>query len=173
MSVYRPLVIIGPSGSGKSTLAHHLVDTEGFVLAKTYTTRQRRDAENDDDHIFVDKETFITMKKDNQFLGTLSTFGADYGLPFLDTTIKNIVLLRAPAVKQFLAQYKNSYVVHVTAPLDTLVERLKKRNSLDRIDEKFLLAEIEAGNTLADITIMSTVSIFKCAALVMKEYRHV
>ena len=165
---HKTLVIIGPSGAGKSTLAHYLARHHGFSITKTFTTRTQRGI-HDDDHEFIDQATFIRMKDTGKFLGTLSIFGADYGLPFLDTTKRNIVLLRAPAVKEFLSHHADSFVVQVSAPMAVLVERLKNRNSYDRIDEVFLTKEIEAGNSLANLTVDSTVPIVDCAASIMKE----
>lgn len=150
-----PLVIIGPSGAGKSSIVKVLCEKYGYTLIKTVTTRPQRDA-YDTDHEFISPETFKKMLNNNEFFGILEVFGAQYGLPRFNLGEKNVLLLRAPAIPEFLTRFPNALIVEIDAPLATLQERLLKRNTTDRFEPEMLTKEIAAGRTLARTTFDSS-----------------
>lgn len=58
----KPLILlIGKSGSGKSTIAKHLADTYGLRILESYTTRPRREP-NEDGHTFVTKDEYDALQ---------------------------------------------------------------------------------------------------------------
>jgi guanylate kinase len=142
------IVLIGPSGAGKSTIAELLCNEYGFELVKTVTTRPQRDA-SDIDQTFVDNETFQAMLESKTFFGTLEAFGYSYGLPKFNPKNQTVLLLRAPAVKEFLTGFPNAHIIELDAPLSVLEERLLARGSAERFDTESLTKEIAFGRTLA------------------------
>ncbi len=146
-----PLVIIGPSGSGKSSIVKVLCDQYGYTLIRTVTTRQKRDA-FDTDHEFVSIDTFATMKQTGAFFGILEVFGAQYGLPKFNPANKSVLLLRAPALPEFLTRFPNAFIVEIDAPLPVLEQRLAARNTQDRFDPAMLTKEMALGSSFAQAT---------------------
>ena len=79
------IVLLGASGSGKSTLEHELATHHGFEKIISYTTRQKRDGEeNGKDYYFTNNDTFNDMinqelfaeydeYSQNRFYGTLKS----------------------------------------------------------------------------------------------------
>lgn|GEM_PF-5915400 len=108
------VVIIGPSGAGKSSVAKVLQDTYGFHLEKTVTTRPQRDV-FDTDQQFVDAKTFQKMLEAKAFFGTLEAFGFSYGLPRFNPDNSTVLLLRAPAVQEFLTKFPQARIIEIDA----------------------------------------------------------
>lgn len=149
------VVIIGPSGAGKSSVVKELCTTYGFHLVQTVTTRPQRDA-HDTDHVFVNEETFLHMLHSDSFFGTLDIFDHLYGLPKFDPLQPTVLLLRAPAIKEFLTKFPTAYIVQLEAPLRILEERLVGRGSTDRINTEELEKETAWGRLLANKVVDSS-----------------
>ncbi|MBV68428.1 MAG: guanylate kinase [Pelagibacterales bacterium] len=83
------LVISSPSGAGKTTLARKLLEQDDNIkLSVSVTTRKPRNSEeNNKDYIFVNKEIFQEMVKNNDFLEFAKVFGNNYGT--LRTPVEN------------------------------------------------------------------------------------
>lgn len=160
----RVVVLIGPSGAGKSTIAQLLCDEHGFELVKTVTTRPQRDA-FDVDQTFVGNETFQTMLESKAFFGTLEAFGYYYGLPRFNPKNPTVLLLRAPAVKEFLTGFPGAHIIELDAPLPVLEERLIARGSAERFDTEALTKEIAAGRSLAGRTFDTFIDTPKAIAM--------
>jgi len=150
----KPVVLIGPSGAGKSTIARDLVKTYGFTLVRTVTTRPPRDLD-DDMHEFVSDEEFARRRTHDEFIGLLDAFGAHYGLPNFTDVEKPLLLLRAPAIEQFMVGFPETVVVEIEAPVDMLVERLIARGDIDRANPELLEREMAFGRVLATLTLTS------------------
>lgn len=58
----KVLLITGESGVGKTTFAKYLKENYGYNIVHSYTTRPKRD-ENDNDHIFISHNTAKEMMK--------------------------------------------------------------------------------------------------------------
>ncbi|HOJ43074.1 MAG TPA: guanylate kinase [Syntrophorhabdaceae bacterium] len=76
-------VISGPSGAGKSTLIEKfLTQDKKSTFSVSYTTREKRDKEMDGrDYHFVDKNTFLEMVKNDEFLEWETVHENLYGTP--------------------------------------------------------------------------------------------
>jgi len=77
------LVVSSPSGAGKSTLARRLLQTDHQIsMSVSVTTRPKRANEVEGkDYIFVSRERFEKMVRENAFLEHASVFGNRYGTP--------------------------------------------------------------------------------------------
>jgi guanylate kinase len=74
-------VISAPSGTGKSSLARRLLEeVPGIAFSVSYTTRPRRDGEEDGrEYHFVDDASFDRMIADGAFLEWAPVFSRRYG----------------------------------------------------------------------------------------------
>lgn len=64
------LLLLGDSGCGKSTVAKYLLNNyDNYYIIKSYTTRKKRD-DQDNDHIFTDKETLLTMMFQKEYIAS-------------------------------------------------------------------------------------------------------
>ena len=77
------LVVSSPSGAGKSTLAKRLLQTDPQIsMSVSVTTRPKRANEVEGkDYIFVSREHFEEMVRENAFLEHATVFGNRYGTP--------------------------------------------------------------------------------------------
>lgn len=74
------IVITGPSASGKTATCLYLQAHYGIRKVVTHTTRGLRVGERDGvDYHFVDKETFLKMKAEGDFIETVCYNGNYYG----------------------------------------------------------------------------------------------
>ena len=77
----RLFVIAAPSGAGKTTLVHAVVAKHPELrFSISYTTRpQRRNEAHDVDYMFVDKETFESLREQGEMLESATVFDNLYG----------------------------------------------------------------------------------------------
>ena len=77
------LVVSSPSGAGKSTLARRLLQNDPLIsMSVSVTTRAPRANEVEGrDYIFVSRERFEEMVRENAFLEHAMVFGNRYGTP--------------------------------------------------------------------------------------------
>lgn len=80
-------VISAPSGAGKTSMVKALLEqTEAIDVSVSHTTRAKREGEQDGiDYHFIDKERFISMVEQGEFLEHAQVFDNYYG-----TAISNI-----------------------------------------------------------------------------------
>ena len=80
-----PLLVVlsGPSGVGKDAVLAELKKLpQPWHFAVTATTRPPRPGEQDGiDYIFLDTDTFLTMRERDQFLECAQVYGHWYGVP--------------------------------------------------------------------------------------------
>lgn len=76
-------IVMAPSGAGKTSLVKALVESEGsqnLCVSVSHTTREIRPGETDGlNYHFVDKETFITMLRQGEFIESAEVYGHHYG----------------------------------------------------------------------------------------------
>ena len=74
------IILSSPSGAGKTTLTKKISAKDNFTVSISHTTRPPRTNEiNGKDYIFVDKEDFNQLIKNNQFLEHAEVFKNFYG----------------------------------------------------------------------------------------------
>ena len=77
------IIISGPSGVGKSTITQELLSSiKNLDFSVSYTTRDKRTMENDQEHYkFISKDQFEEMVDENLFLEYEQVHGNLYGTP--------------------------------------------------------------------------------------------
>ena len=77
------IIISSPSGAGKSTLCKMIVQNDPLIrLSISATTRKKRPQEIAGQHYhFVNREKFLQMKNNQQFLESAEVFDNFYGTP--------------------------------------------------------------------------------------------
>ncbi|MFH1215275.1 MAG: guanylate kinase [Pseudomonadota bacterium] len=75
------IIISAPSGTGKTTILKKLFsDLQGVTFSVSHTTRAPRQGErNGEDYHFVDTDTFIAMRSNNEFLEWAEVHANYYG----------------------------------------------------------------------------------------------
>ena len=131
-------VISGPSGVGKGTVARELKKENSDInYSVSVTTRKPRPAEMDGkDYLFVSKQVFCEMMKNNEFMESAKVHNNYYGTPRkqVEKSLKqgkNIILeIDIQGAKQIKGQYPESVLIFLTPPsIEELKHRLQKRNS--------------------------------------------
>ena len=81
------IIISSPSGAGKTTICEKIIlNDKKIKLSISYTTRKKRTSEINGKHYkFISKNSFIKMKKNNDFLENAIVFGNNYASPIKDT----------------------------------------------------------------------------------------
>tara|TARA_B100002019_G_C21257071_1_gene594497 strand:+ start:600 stop:1205 length:606 start_codon:yes stop_codon:yes gene_type:complete len=142
------VILSSPSGVGKTTLTKKLQQkNHSFKISVSHTTRAPRSNEVDGiDYHFVNKEKFLTLKKENKFYESAEIFGNYYGTlkENVDKGIKNndiIFDIDWQGTKQ-LSNFKNLKLIKIfliTENKEELKNRLKKRNqnTTNEIENRF------------------------------------
>ena len=170
------VLISGPSGSGKTTVAKKLAENyDDMVIAVSHTTRPMRPGEKDGiDYYFIDKKTFAEMLENGEFVEYFHFHGNDYGMSYAElerilSEGKNALVVIYPTMAeqfQIYCQDHDCIKVYLTAPIEELIRRIKKRggNSKEiqqRIenlykeleDKQFFNADITIDNLNSDVTV--------------------
>lgn len=133
------IIISGCSGVGKSTLIKKLLEKHpDFVFSVSYTTRPPRKGEVDGvDYVFVSRQEFERMKKENLFLEWEEVYGAYYGTPkaILNTPGEDrrtvIFELDTKGALNLKAKFHAFTTIAVIPPdLSTMRQRLAGRGTL-------------------------------------------
>lgn len=132
------LVLSGPSGSGKGTVSKELMSRRNdIVFSVSTTTRKARAGEVDGvNYFFKDKDEFIRMQEQNEFLESAFVHNNYYGTPksFVMEQIEKgeIVLLEidVQGALQVKKNYKNAVFIFLLPPtMDELKDRIIKRGT--------------------------------------------
>lgn len=80
------IVISGPPGVGKSTISDILIEKHGFKKLTSYTTRQKRPDDKEEDYHFLTEKEYFKCLKNNEFIDSnaVKIHGAYYGLSVKD-----------------------------------------------------------------------------------------
>jgi guanylate kinase len=74
------LVLSSPSGAGKTTIARTLREDPGIEMSVSHTTRLARNGEQDGrDYHFIDREAFVRLRDEGEFLEWAVVFDHFYG----------------------------------------------------------------------------------------------
>lgn len=136
----KPLVLIisAPSGSGKSTLVKRLIDENPNIdFSTSVTTRPPRAGEVDgESYDFVDRETFLRMRDNDELLEWAEVFGHYYGTcrKILDESCSRghdlILDIDVQGARQLVEKLSEAITVFILPPSKQVLElRLRKRSS--------------------------------------------
>ena len=145
------IVLLGASGSGKSTIEHELSEHNGFAKIISYTTRQKRDGEeNGRDYYFTNNDTFNDMI--NQ--GLFAEYD-EYSQKRLYGTLKsdyvegdNVVVLTPNGLRQLKKNCNadDIFTVLIEASLGTRIKRYIDRCGVQKFnfdDKNEIAARVE------------------------------
>jgi guanylate kinase len=131
------ILIVGPSGVGKSTLVKMLL-SKGFNHTKSYTTRIKRDDE-DNDYFFVNEDEFNSYE---DFADKSFHLGFQYGIRIRDLTqpTNNILTTNRYGVEK-LNKYVNLTIILLPKNKQELFSRIGKlrsdsKNRIELADEE-------------------------------------
>lgn len=128
------IVIVGESASGKSSVAKYLMDNYGYKRIITYTTRDKRDNEEDGvDYYFIQPQHFETLRKQGFFAETASYNGWLYGSAKEDYTDDVVVVLTPKGLRSLrLNGVNNIYSVYLNVPRrDRLIKCLERGDNIE------------------------------------------
>lgn len=146
------IILSGCSGSGKSTLIRGLLQkNSNLKFMKTCTTRKKREGETDESYVFVSKDEFDKMLKNNEiyeyeeihknFYGTLNS-SLEKVIEGKYNYIKDVGVLGEISLKRALKNKAKVISIFLTVPKDELIKRLKDRHEPD-IDLRLSRMEFE------------------------------
>jgi len=139
------IVLIGPGGTGKGTVAERLVAAdESLWLSKSWTTRPRREGEDDDAYVFVDRLTFENLADAGGFVEFAEFLGHLYGTPLPAPPPGHDVLLEidVQGARQIVERSPGATVILLLPPSEGVqAARLRGRGD----DEEHVARRLEAG----------------------------
>ncbi len=135
------IILSSPSGAGKTTLVKKISSIGNFVVSVSHTTRTPRTNEiNGEDYIFVTKEKFNQLIKNEEFLEYAEVFKNFYGsgkkkvyenLNEGKNVVFDIDWQGAEQIRKKNINYKIITFFILPPSKKILLERLKKRDSKD------------------------------------------
>ena len=135
------IILSSPSGAGKTTLVKKISSINNFVVSISHTTRTPRTNEiNGKDYIFVTKEKFNQLIKNEEFLEYAEVFKNYYGsgknkvyenLNEGKNVVFDIDWQGAEQIREKNINYKIITFFILPPSKKILLERLKKRDSKD------------------------------------------
>ncbi|WP_457642155.1 guanylate kinase [Persephonella sp.] len=136
-----------PAGGGKTTLSKLLLqEISNLTRIITCTTRKPRPGEKDGvDYIFLTKEKFERLIKENAFLEYAVVHGNYYGTP-KNTVLKEIekgndvlLIIDVQGMRQIKSNMDNVITIFLIPPsLEELINRMKKRGDTEEEIKKRL-----------------------------------
>ncbi len=147
MAEGRLCLVVGPSGAGKDSLiagaAAALADDDRFQFPRREITRAS-DA-GGEDHIEVSAADFATRRDGGAYALWWDAHGLSYGIPVsienaLASGTSIIVNVSRTVIGQARARYRNLRILHVTAPIPILAQRIAARGRENAADVEARLA---------------------------------
>lgn len=138
------IIITGSTGSGKDTIVAELRKINpSWKQIVTSTTRLMRPNETQGvEYNFIDKETFLKMKDNGDFIETVEYAGNNYGTPksafdHLSAGVTLIWRIEASMSAKVNNLFKNTKVIYIDLPdKETIYRRLKGRGMSDEEIER-------------------------------------
>ncbi len=134
----RLFVISGPSGAGKSTIIRHVMEeipNLGYSVSHTTRRPREKEAEGADYH-FVDKETFLRMIREGDFLEWAEVYDDLYGTSLsglqrrLGAGMDVILDVDAQGAGNVRRIFEDSVLIFLLPPsLEVLEKRLRGRGT--------------------------------------------
>ena len=129
-------IITAPSGAGKTTLVDELVSqNEKLCVSVSHTTRPARPGEKDGvNYHFTEKQEFMGMLSDGNFLESAEVYGYHYGTSELwvnEQLAKGLDIILEidwQGAEQIRNLYPDTCSIFILPPsIETLTERLQER----------------------------------------------
>lgn len=129
-------LFIGPSGSGKTEIANKLAAIYGYKIAKSYTTRPKRN-EHENSYYFVSQDEFSTL---SDKIAPVLYAGNNY-CTTKEELLKSDIWIAEPSAIENLKQANIPFrIFYFDVPLRIRVERMKNRgDSIDKIKLRICL----------------------------------
>lgn len=127
------ILLAGRTCSGKSTLAKMLCERTGLIALQSYTTRARRD-ENDNDHIFTTVEQYFKAKEDGEVVIDAGIAGNYYYATIDQLYSSDIYTINPEAIDRLLTMDLPNIrfvVVYISCP-----DSIRETRALKRGDNK-------------------------------------
>ena len=163
------ILLVGKSGVGKSSVAEYMKKRYKYKILQSYTTRPKR-APNERGHRFVTDEEFDKLV--NDMCAYTEFDGYRYCATNKQVRAADIYIIDPAGVKYFREKYKGNkqiIVVELTAPIETLFKRMKKRGDSTFKAFKRIIHDNRAfRNVEADLIINGTDSISTVAETIYK-----
>ncbi len=106
------IILTGPSASGKTATCLYLQAHYGIKKVITHTTREMRKGEvNDVDYHFVSKEEFEKMKKNDEFIETVTFNGNFYGTSKKEVKIDKCMAVEFNGAKTYSSFHDPKIVI--------------------------------------------------------------
>jgi ribose 1,5-bisphosphokinase len=127
------VAVVGPSGAGKDSIiraaAEKLSGDPEIVFVRRIVTRE---ADENEAHETADAATFEALRKGGAFALSWAANGLQYGLPASlvdDLAAGRVVVanLSRDSVTEARGRFPRSVIVHVTASVEALRDRLSRR----------------------------------------------
>lgn len=152
------IVLSGPSGVGKGTMYSRLLKImPELTVSVSATTRKPRDGEiNGVHYYFMNKDKFVCMRENGEFLEWAETVGNYYGTPKAPVLSKlsegKDVLLEidVKGARQIKAAYPDCVTIFVLPPSESeLARRLRGRGTEtdEQVKARLALAVSEIGES--------------------------
>lgn len=129
------LILIGESASGKSSIEKELVKKYGFEKIISYTTRKKRqNEENGIDYHFISEENFLKLKEQGFFAETATYNGWHYGSAKQDYLTDNKVAVLTPHGLRQIKNIDNHNIVsfYINVPRrDRLIKILQRGDDIE------------------------------------------
>lgn len=150
--------IAAPSGAGKTSLVNALLNDgdKHLCVSISHTTRPKRPAETDGvNYHFVDRQRFLNMRNNGDFLESAEVFGNLYGTSRawvqdqLDRGLDVILEIDWQGAEQVRRQIQPTKSIFILPPsLATLRDRLTSRgqDNVDVIEHRMQLARNEISH---------------------------
>ena len=150
-------IVSAPSGSGKSTLVNRVLDQDPRLLFSiSYTTRQPRGHEKQDDHYhFIRRDEFERRLERDEFLEWAKVFENYYGTSrlYLEQAVKegrDLVLdIDVQGERQLKERIPDAVSIFILAPSRAILEQRLRARSEDSeavIERRLRGAVDEIGN---------------------------
>ncbi len=156
------IVVSGPGGVGKGTIVDALVRRDPSLwLSRSWTTRERRPAEDADAYVFTDTATFEQRIAEGEFLEWTEFLGNYYGSPLPEPNDdQDIVLeIEVDGAQQVKRIFPDAMLIFVLPPSREEQERrLRGRGDPgDKVLARLKKAEVEEpiGRDLADHVVVN------------------
>lgn len=164
VGVSRPLVLVlsGPGGVGKGTIVEALVKRDPRLwLSRSWTTRQRRNSEDQNAYVFVTPEEFEARINAGGFLEWTSFLGNYYGTPTPEPEPERDIVLEieVDGARQVKQSHPDAVLVFVLPPSRLEQQRrLRGRGDAEqKVEERLRKAEEEepVGIAIADHVVVN------------------